>query len=293
MTTIIQNSPNTHKSRKKAAFGRKEFIKVEKNVKLHVTNLGEGKPVVLIHGWPLSDAMYEYQYQELVEKGFQVIGITMRGFGKSDKPYGKYNYDVFADDIKAVLDELDIENATLGGFSMGGAIATHYVVRHQAAHVAKLALFSAASPKWTRGADYPYGFSKEEVNGMIEQSKTNRAALYQTFGSIFTATETSLPTGLDSWLGGINWEASPYAATQCLIALRDEDLRSEISQIKIPVAIFHGVQDKIVPLAIGEQALQLLENAYLVRFENSGHGLFVEEREKFNRELIKFIGKAV
>jgi pimeloyl-ACP methyl ester carboxylesterase len=274
-----------------AAFGRKEFIKVEKNVKLHVTNLGEGKPVVLIHGWPLSNAMYEYQYQELVEKGFQVIGITMRGFGKSDKPYGKYTYDVFADDIKVVLDELDIKDATLGGFSMGGAIATHYVVRHHTAHVAKLALFGAASPKWTSGADYPYGFTAEEVNGMIEQSKTNRAALYQTFGSIFTASPTSLPAGLDVWLGNINWEASPYAATQSLIALRDEDLRSEMGQIHIPVAIFHGVHDKIVPLAIGEQALQLLKNAYLVRFENSGHGLFVEEREKFNRELLAFLQK--
>jgi pimeloyl-ACP methyl ester carboxylesterase len=235
--------------------------------------------------------MYEYQYQELVEKGFQVIGITMRGFGKSDKPYGKHNYDVFADDIKVVLETLDIKDATLGGFSMGGAIATHYVVRHQAAHVAKLALFGAASPKWISGVDYPYGFSKEEVNGMIEQSKTNRAALYQTFGSIFTATETSLPAGLDTWLGNINWEASPYAATQCLIALRDEDLRTQMGQIQLPVAIFHGVHDKIVPLAIGEQALQLLKNAYLVRFENSGHGLFVEEREKFNRELVAFLQK--
>lgn len=105
-----------------ASAGREEFIEVEKNVKLHVTDLGEGNPVVLIHGWPLSDAMYEYQYQELVEKGFRVIGITLRGFGKSDKPYGKYNYDVYADDIKTVLDKLNIQNATLGGFSMGGAI---------------------------------------------------------------------------------------------------------------------------------------------------------------------------
>lgn len=290
MTTTLQESPVASTSRQNASLARKEFIEVEKNVKLHVTHLGDGKPVVLIHGWPLSNAMFEYQYQELIGQGFQVIGITLRGFGKSDKPYGRYNYDVFADDIKVVLDELDIEDATLGGFSMGGAISTHYVVRHHAAHVGKLALFGAAAPKWTSGNDYPYGFTTEEVDGMIEQSKTNRAALYNTFGSIFTASPTSLPAGLDSWLGGINWEASPYAATQCLIALRDEDLRSEISQIKIPVAIFHGVQDKIVPFSIGEQALQSLENAYLVRFENSGHGLFVEEREKFNRELIKFIG---
>src|ERR1700750_1445969 len=94
-----------------ASLGREEFIEVEKNVKLHVTDLGEGEPLILIHGWPLSDAMYEYQYQEISEKGFRVIGITLRGFGKSDKPYGRYNYDVYADDIKVVLDKLNIQNA--------------------------------------------------------------------------------------------------------------------------------------------------------------------------------------
>src|SRR6187402_3435281 len=101
-----------------ASYGREEFIEVEKNVKLHVTDLGEGQPIVLIHGWPLSDAMYEYQYQYLVRKGFRVIGITLRGFGKSDKPFGKYNFDIFSDDIKTVLEKLNIKNATLGGFSM-------------------------------------------------------------------------------------------------------------------------------------------------------------------------------
>lgn len=92
-------SLNTHAQRKAAALGREEYIEVERNVRLHVTDLGEGKPVVLIHGWPLSDAMYEYQYSALLDQGYRVIGITLRGFGKSDKPYGKYNYDVFADDI--------------------------------------------------------------------------------------------------------------------------------------------------------------------------------------------------
>src|SRR5690606_7872083 len=74
-----------------AALEREEYITVAENVKLHITDLGEGKPVVLIHGWPLSDAMYEYQYQFLVEKGYRVVGITLRGFGKSDKPYGSFN----------------------------------------------------------------------------------------------------------------------------------------------------------------------------------------------------------
>src|SRR5688500_15379725 len=124
---ILTNTMNAQTKRVPASPGREEYIEVEKNVKLHVTDLGEGQTVVLIHGWPLSDAMYEYQYQDLVQKGYRVVGISLRGFGKSDKPYGKYNYDVYADDIKVVLDELDIKDATLGGFSMGGAISIHYV----------------------------------------------------------------------------------------------------------------------------------------------------------------------
>ena len=274
-----------------AALGRAEYVEVEKNVKLHVTDLGEGKTVVLIHGWPLSDAMYEYQYQDLVQKGFRVVGITLRGFGKSDKPYGKYNYDVYADDIKVVLDKLNIKDATLGGFSMGGAIAIHYVAKYNAAHVSKLALFGAAAPVWTKRDDYPFGFSKEDVNGLIALSLTNRPQLLENFGKIFGATETALPVGLGNWLGAINLEASPYATTQSLIALRETDLRSELSKIKIPTAIFHGVKDKICEFALAEQMQKGIKNSYIVRFENSGHGLFLEEKEKFNDELVKFIEK--
>jgi len=101
---------------------RAAFIEVEPNVRLHITDAGEGRPIVLIHGWPLSDEMYEYQYNDLMNAGFRAIGITLRGFGKSDKPYGSYDYDVHVKDIKKVLDELDIKDAVLGGFSMGGAI---------------------------------------------------------------------------------------------------------------------------------------------------------------------------
>jgi pimeloyl-ACP methyl ester carboxylesterase len=271
------------------SFNREEFIEVEKNVKLHVTDLGTGKPVVLIHGWPLSDAMYEYQYQELVDKGFRVIGITLRGFGKSDKPYGQYNYDVYADDIKVVLDKLNIQNALLGGFSMGGAISIHYVAKYKHAHVAKLALFGAAAPIWTSRTDYPYGFTKETVNELIALSKNNRPQLLENFGKIFAASETALPTGIGNWLGGINLEASPYATTQSLIALRDTDLRHELSKIKVPTIIFHGVKDKICEFALAEQMHQGIKNSAIVRFENSGHGLFIEEKEKFNNELIKFL----
>jgi len=288
---ILSNTMNAQTKRVPASPGREEYVEVEKNVKLHVTDLGEGSTVVLIHGWPLSDAMYEYQYQYLVQKGYRVVGISLRGFGKSDKPYGKYDYDVYADDIKVVLDKLNITNATIGGFSMGGAIAIHYVAKYNAAHVNKLALFGAAAPVWTKRNDYPFGFSKEDVNGLIDLSLTNRPQLLENFGKIFGATETALPLGLGNWLGTINLEASAYATTQSLIALRETDLRSELSKIKIPTAIFHGVKDKICEFALAEQMQKGITNSYIVRFENSGHGLFIEEFEKFNSELVKFLGK--
>ncbi|MDR7127942.1 pimeloyl-ACP methyl ester carboxylesterase [Algoriphagus sp. 4150] len=273
------------------SFGREEFITVERNVKLHVTDWGEGTPVVLIHGWPLSDAMYEYQYQFLVDKGYRVIGITLRGFGKSDKPYGAYDYDVYAKDIHVILDKLDIEDATLGGFSMGGAIAIHYVAKYSGARVSKLALFGAAAPIWTKRNDYEYGFSKEDVEGLIALSKVNRPLLLENFGKIFGASETSLPAGIANWLGGINIEASPYATTQSLIALRDTDLRSELPKVTIPTAIFHGIKDVICEFALAEQMHQGIKNSYIVKFENSGHGLFLEEMEKFNNELLAFLQK--
>ena len=92
---------------------RAEYIEVEPNVRLHISDAGEGRPIILIHGWPLSDEMYEYQYNDLINAGFRAIGITLRGFGKSDKPYGAYNYDVHVSDIKKVLDILDIKNCAI------------------------------------------------------------------------------------------------------------------------------------------------------------------------------------
>jgi pimeloyl-ACP methyl ester carboxylesterase len=274
-----------------ASAGRSEYIEVEPGVKIHVTDVGEGKTLVLIHGWPLSDAMFEYQYNELVQKGFRVIGITLRGFGKSDKPYGKYNYDVYADDIKVVLDKLKIEGAVLGGFSMRGAIAIRYTVKYQAAHLKKLALLGAAAPVWTQRKDYPYGFQIEAVNELIQLGLTNRPQLLENFGKIFGASETTVPAGLANWLGGINLEASPYATIQSLIALRDSDLRSELSKIKVPTVIFHGTKDKICPYDLALQMNKGISGSTIVTFENSGHGMFIEEREKFNAELIKYLNQ--
>lgn len=283
---------DTHAQRVPAALGREEYIEVERNVKLHVTDLGEGNPVVLIHGWPLSDAMYEYQYSALLEQGYRVIGITLRGFGKSDKPYGKYNYDVFADDIKVILDKLKIEGATLGGFSMGGATVIHYTAKYKGAHISKLALFGAAAPLWTKRDDFPYGlWTKEDVNGLIALNQSNRMQLLENFGQIFGASTTSVSPGLGQWLSNINLQASPFAMQEGLKTLRDTDLRDDLKKINVPTLILHGKQDHICSYDLAEQMKLTIKNSELIPFENSGHALFIEEREKFNNSLISFIKK--
>lgn len=290
LVSLFTGSLLAQSKRVSASYGREEYVEVEKNVKLHVTDLGEGQPIVLIHGWPLSDAMYEYQYAYFVEKGYRVIGITLRGFGLSDKPGGTYNYDVFADDIKVVLDKLKIENATIGGFSMGGATVIHYVAKYNAAHVSKLALFGAAAPIWTKRADFNYGlWTTEDVDGLIKLNNTNRPQLFANFGSIFPANETSVSAGMGAWLGTIQAQASPYAMAQGLKTLRDSDLRADLRKITIPTLILHGKLDKICSYDLAEQMHNGIKNSTLVPFEKSGHALFIEELEKFNSELEKFV----
>ena len=244
----------------------------------------------MIHGYPLNDASWEYQYHPLIKEGYRVIGITLRGFGQSDKPYGKYDYDQFADDIKVVLDKLDIKDATLGGHSMGGAIALHYVAKYDSAHVSKLALFSAAAPCHTKKEDYPYPlFTKEDINKWIELNNNDRPALLGAVGERFVFSPTSISPGIGAWLGGIEMQSSPYAMEQALIALRDEDLRGDLPKIKIPTLILHAKEDKIVAFALAEQMNKAIAGSQLVPFDKSGHASFIEEKDKFNAEFIKFL----
>jgi non-heme chloroperoxidase len=285
---LVSGSSEAQTSRVAASAGRAEYIEVEKNVKLHVTDLGEGTPIVLIHGWPLSDAMYEYQYQYLSRRGFRVIGISLRGFGKSDKPFGRYDFDVFSDDIKIVLEKLNINNAVLGGFSMGGAVVLHYITKYNSAHISKLALFGAAAPSWRKREGAPFGISEADANGLITQTLTARQDLIAGFGSAFPAKEGNISKNVEKWLESINLEASPYAVTESMKALINLDLRPELSRIKIPVAIFHGAQDKLCSFELAGELNKGIKNSFIIRFENSGHALFVEEMEKFNTELEKF-----
>lgn len=255
--------------------------------------IGAAKSVVFIHGWPLSHKMFEYQFIKLADDGYRCIGIDLRGFGRSDKPWTPYNYDRFADDIQQVLTTLNLQGITMVGFSMGGAIAMHYIAKYFSERVTKVVFMGAAAPCFTKREDYPYGLEKSTCNDLIMQSKQDRPKMVSDFAKIFFSEENSQSHEMKEWLFSINMEASPYATIKCLEELRDADLRSDmqiVNQRNLPVAIFHGIHDKICSVDFAKVMNEAIKDSRLIRFDRSGHALNIEEKEKTNEELVRFIG---
>lgn len=296
-----------------------EFIEIKSNTFLHIRDWGEGKTIVFIPGWPLGHEMFEYQFTQLPHYGYRCIGISMRGFGKSSKPWGEYSYDIFADDLQSVLHDLDLTDVTLVGFSMGGAIALRYMARHNGERIANLVLCGAAAPSFTTRPGFPFGMEPGAVDSLIKLCYSDRAGLNADFGKLFFKDYTAITPQLLDWFQSLGMEASPHATGACLALLRDSDLREDIHSVKVPTTLFHGVHDLVCPFklseimtlpteimpggevaiaagaeaipAVAEPAVGGIKGAKIIRFENSGHALFYEEREKFNVELINFIEK--
>ncbi|UIO42843.1 alpha/beta hydrolase [Brevibacillus brevis] len=259
------------------------YVPVGGNVNLYVEDVGEGKPVVFIHGLPVGQAMYEYQRNVLPFKGIRYIGIDLRGFGKSDRPFNGYSYNQFADDIRHVFEQLEIENATLVGFSMGGAVAVRYMARHQGYGVSKLVLASAATPLFTQRPDYPYGLPVEVVESLVEAAQQDRPQLIEGFNSSLFHQKPS--QAFVDWYNRMSLETDPIALAMSLKCLAYEDSREELAQIHVPVRIFQGKHDTMS----FEPQINGLPNAKVIVFEESGHGLVFEEKDKFNIEILKFV----
>jgi non-heme chloroperoxidase len=266
-------------------------IEAANGVKINVEDLGgAGKPVVFIHGWPVNHKMFEYQFIELPKHGYRCIGIDLRGFGDSDKPWNGYNYDAMSDDVKVVLDTLNIENATLVGFSMGGAIAIHYMARHNGAHIKKLALLGAAAPCFTKRPYFPYGIDKSAVDGLIQQTYADRPSMLKNFSQIFFHHPQNLSAEFNIWNLSLGLAASAYATILCAAELRDADLHKDLSAIHIPTMILHGTDDHVCLFDLAKKMSEGIEGSQLIAVENAGHGFYYEEREKVNSELVRFIG---
>lgn len=263
------------------------LIETEKHVQLFVHDIGEGTPVVFLHGWPANNDMFEYQRNLLPAEGVRYIGVDMRGYGKSNKPWDGYDYDTMADDVKAVIDKLGVSDAVLLGFSMGGAIAIRYMARHNGHGISKLVLAGAAAPIFTQRDDYPYGLTKEEVNDIIANTYKDRPAMIDEFGGMFFNKKHSEP--FQQWFASLALQAGGHSTIKSAVALRDEDLRGDLDKISVPTVIFHGKKDQICPFEFAGEMNKGISNSRIVPFEESGHGSFYDEREKFTEELLQFV----
>ncbi|MFD1850971.1 alpha/beta fold hydrolase [Oceanobacillus bengalensis] len=257
------------------------FVTVESGVKLNVEDLNpEGtKTIVFLHGWPLSHKQFEYQFDVLPFMGYRCIGIDWRGFGKSDKPVSGYTFDRLADDIRAVVDELQLDNFTLVGHSTGGAIAIRYMSRHNSYGVSNLVLIDAAAP---------IGFSAETAARFLNQALNDRPKMMQEVTDNFFF--QYITSSFSEWFFQLGLQAAGWSTSAIIITLRDEQLYADLKKVHVPTLIVHGVHDKVIPFAQAQELNQQIKNSQLVPFHYSGHGPFWEEREKFNQLLREFIG---
>lgn len=245
------------------------------------------KTIVLVHGWPLSHRMFEYQLPALLEKNYRIVSLDLRGFGESEQTGGGYNYDQFATDLYCVIYQLQLTDFILVGFSMGGAIVTKYMGLYQGYGVQKLCLWDAAVPSYCIGRNNPYGQTKEDTQKLIELGYTDRPALNQYFGGIFFAKRQT--EAFMNWLQNISNRASGIGEMEMLKALRDEDVFEQMRSIYVPTGIFHGRQDKICSFEMAKIMQKYIPNAQLFPFENAGHGAFYEAKEIFTKTFINFI----
>ena len=256
------------------------FVTVEPGVNLYVEDINPGgtKTIVFIHGWPLSHKQFEYQFDVLPAMGYRCIGIDWRGFGNSDKPIGGYTYNRLADDIRAVIGTLQLDNFTLVGHSTGGAIAIRYMSRYNGYGVSKLVLIDAAAPT---------GFSTETANKLLKETLNDRPKMMQ--GVIDGFFFQYITSSFSEWFFQMGLQAAGWSTAAIIALLRDEKLHEDIPKIVAPTLIIHGIHDKVIPFAQAQELHQKIKNSQLVPFQYSGHGPFWEERDKFNQLLTQFI----
>lgn len=266
------------------------YVGVERNVNIYVEDLNPSgdKTILLVHGWPGSHRLFEYQFDQLPKLGYRCIGIDCRGFGMSDKPWHGYDYNRLADDIRIVVNTLQLRNFTLGGHSTGGAICIRYMARHNGYGVSKLALFAAAAPSLIQRPYFPYGLQKEAVLDIIRGTYTDRPQMIRDFGN--TIFYNPVSEALTDWIFQLGLQAAGWSTAAIANSWNEEEgLFDDMSAINVPTLILHGVNDQVClfPLALAQR--EGIRNSKLVAFEECGHFLFYDQLEKFNKELVGFV----
>ena len=262
-------------------------------VQLYYTDSGgNGRPVVLVHGWPLSGASFDANVPALVEAGHRVVTYDRRGFGRCDKPAEGDDYDTLASDLNDLITELDLTDAVLLGFSMGGGEVARYIGTYGEGRLAGAVLSGSITPALAKTEDNPDGaMPPEAFEDMARQCEADQAAFIEQFTTWFYSNNEGLtvPDAVRREALAIARQASDVAAPAC-IRLWATDLRADCGQITIPLLVIHGDGDQNVPLGASSARMpQLVPHARLEVLTGAPHGANVSHRELWERLLLDFL----
>jgi non-heme chloroperoxidase len=269
------------------------YIEAQDGTRLYYKDWGEGAPVVLIHGWPLNADMWESQAVFLANQGLRVISYDRRGFGRSDQPWDGYDYDTFADDLAAVMNKLELEEATLVGFSMGGGEVARYLGKHGSARVARAVLVSAVTPYLLQADDNSVGVHQSVFDDIYHGIQRDRPQFFTDFAQTFygnSLLDKKVSEGVLHWTLMMAMTASPRATLECVRAFSETDFRADLQKITVPLLVIHGGADKVVPVDVsGRRIAKLVPSATYTEYDGEPHGLPITAAVRLNQDLINFI----
>ncbi len=264
-------------------------------IKLYYEDHGTGKPVVLIHGWPLSGRSWEKQLPVLLDAGYRVITYDRRGFGESSQPTLGYDYDTFAKDLQQLMTTLDLREAALVGFSMGGGEVARYLGSYGSKRVSKAVFIASIPPFLLKTPGNPTGVDGSVFEGIKKAIAADRLAFLSTFFSNFYNTDVLGGTRISDQVVQSSWNiaagASATGSLDCVSAWLT-DFRKDLARIDIPTLVIHGDADRILPLAATGIPLQkAVKGSRLAVVEGGPHGLTWTHAGQVNRELLGFLGR--
>lgn len=261
---------------------------------LHVEDSGgDGRPVVLIHGWPLSGESWKEQVPALIDAGYRVITYDRRGFGRSDKPQAGFDYDTLAGDLASIIEQLDLRDVTLVGFSMGGGEVARYVANHGPDRLRSIVFAAAVPPYLLKSDDNPDGPLTEEAAGEMEQGvRDDREAFLDDFSTQFFSAgdELKVTEAQRQEAIGLARQADEAALLGCMESFGTTDFRDDLAKVTVPTLVIHGDSDAIVPVeGSGQRTHDAISGSQLVIVAEGPHGLNVSHPDEFNRALLEFL----
>ena len=265
-------------------------------IELYYEDHGMGKPVVLIHGWPLSGRSWEKQTPVLLDAVYRVITYDRRGFGDSSKPTSGYDYDTFASDLHGLITELDLREVTLVGFSMGGGEVARYVGTYGSERVTKAVFMAAIPPFLLKTSDNPTGVDGGVFEGIKKAIAADRPAFLSKFLADFYNVDVLGGKQISDDVVRLSWNigagASPKGTLDCVSAWLT-DFRKDLQRFNVPTLVIHGDADRILPLAAtGTPTQSAVSGSRLVVVKGGPHGLNWTHADEVNRELLAFVGQA-